>query len=121
MKVALDEGVPENLIGHLPGHEVQSVRMLGLKGAKNGKLLSAIAAGAFEAFITNDKRMEAEGQLHRRPFGILILSVTNWHVMRPYVGKIAEGLDMCEPGSVGKVDCGRFLPRKLRAPGSPNG
>ncbi len=116
MKVALDEGVPEDVIGHLPGHDVQSVRALGLKGVKNGKLLAEITALGFDAFITNDKQMEAEGQLKRRPFAILILSATNWNVMKPRVGNIASALETAKPGEVTPVDVGRFIPRGLRRP-----
>jgi hypothetical protein len=119
LKVALDEGVPERLAKYLPGHDVQTVRQLRLKGVKNGKLLAAIEAMAFEAFITNDKRMEAEGQLLRRSFGILIPSATNWPFILPNVGKIAAALDHCQTGKVMKVDCGRFVPRKFRKPSDP--
>lgn len=112
--MALDEGVPENVIEHLPGHDVQSVRILGLKGTQNGRLLAAIAERSFDAFISNDKRLEAEGQLRRRPFAILLLSATNWNVIKPHVGKIAEALDHAEPGKVERVDCGKFIPRRFR-------
>jgi hypothetical protein len=114
LRVALDEGVPEPLADYLPNHDVQSVRQLGLKGVKNGKLLATIEALGFEAFITNDKRMEAEGQLARRTFGILVLSATNWPFILPYAHKIAAALDNCQTGTVIQVDCGRFIPRKFR-------
>ncbi len=114
MKVALDEGVPERLAKYLPGHDVQTVRQLRLKGVKNGKLLAAIEAMAFEAFITNDKRMEAEGQLSGRMLGILVLSATNWPVILPYANRIATALNDCQIGTVTKIDYGRFMPRKFR-------
>jgi hypothetical protein len=116
LRVFLDEGVPEAVAGYLPGHVVESVRELGLKGVKNGKLLAQVEARGFEAFVTNDKRLEAEGQLRRRPFGTLILSVTNWELMKPHVAKVAEALELAEPGSIQKIDCGRFIPRRRRKP-----
>jgi hypothetical protein len=119
LRVALDEGVPEDVIGYLLGHDVKSVRMLGLKGVKNAKLLAAVTAGGFEAFISNDKRMEAEGQLSRRPFAILILSATNWNVIKPHVGNIAAALEAAKPGEVARVDVGRFVPKRLRRPQTP--
>ena len=114
MKVILDEGVPEPLAAHLPGHDVQSVRQLGLKGTKNGKLLKAVEAAGFEVFVTNDKKMEAEQQLQRRPFAILVLSACNLPVILPHIGAIQEALDTCEPGTVRRVECGRFVPRPKR-------
>ena len=68
MKVALDEGVPEQIATHLPEHDVQTVRELGLKGTINGKLLDAIKVRHFEAFISNDKRLEFEQNLARTAF-----------------------------------------------------
>ena len=87
---------------------------MGLKGTKNGKLLAQIEARQFDAFISNDKRLEAEGQLKRRPFCILLLSATNWNVIKPYVHKIAPALEAAKAGEVTKVDVGRFVPRKFR-------
>jgi hypothetical protein len=120
-KVVLDEGVPEPLAHYLSGHEVRSVRELGFKGLKNGKLLDAIEAAVFDAFITNDKRMDAEQQLWRRPFGILILSTNSWPVLRRHTEKIAAALASAAPGTVSIVDCGRFVPQKRRkaVPPSP--
>jgi hypothetical protein len=119
LRIALDEGVPEDVIGHLPGHDVRSVRMLGLKGTKNGKLLAAITLAGFEVFITNDKRLEAEGQLRRRPFATLLLSATNWNVIKPHVGNIAVALETAEPGKVTRVDVGRFVKQPRRHPPLP--
>jgi hypothetical protein len=119
LRVALDEGVPEILADYLPGHEVKNARQLEIKGVKNGKLLAAIEALDFEIFITNDKRMEAEGQLVGRTFGSLVLSATNWPIIFPHVGKIAAALDDCQTGTVTRVDCGRFIPRKLRKSPQP--
>lgn len=116
MKVFLDEGVPERLAVHLPGHEVESAGSLGWKGTRNGKLLAAVEAALFEAMITNDKRMETQQPLARRPFAILILSATNWPVIERHVQKIADALDDAKPGTVTKVDCGRFVPSKFRKP-----
>jgi hypothetical protein len=120
LKVALDEGVPEGLIERLPGHDVQSVRQLGLRSIKNGELLAAITAAAFDAFITNDKKMEAEGQLRRRPFLVLLLSTNHWPSIIPHISKIAEALDAAVPGSITKVDCGSFIPRRMRKPKTPS-
>jgi hypothetical protein len=120
LKIALDEGVPEGLIEYLPGHDVQSVRQLGLRGVKNGKLLAAITEAAFDAFITNDKKMEAEGQLRLRPFLVLLLSTNHWPSIIPHVGKIAEVLGASVPGSVTKVDCGVFVPRRKRKGQAPS-
>lgn len=118
-RIALDEGVPEQIAVHLPGHDVQSVRELGLKGVTNGRLLDAIEAGGFRAFITNDKRMEREQELSRRPFATLLLSTNHWPTIEPHVGAILAALDEAVPGAVCKVYCGTFVPRRFRKPAGP--
>ena len=116
MRVFLDEGVPEQLERHLPGHEVESVGSLGWKGTPNGKLLAAVEAAGFEAMVTNDKRLETQQQLLRRPFAIPVLSATNWPVIEPHVEKIAQAVDDCKPGTVTRVECVFFVPRKFLRP-----
>jgi hypothetical protein len=111
--------VPEALAALLAGHEVTSVGAEGWKSVKNGKLLDLIEAAGFAAFITNDKRMEKEQVLYRRPFATLILSVPNWKIIRDRVGDIQVALDAALPGTVTTVDCGSFVPRRMRNPGSP--
>ncbi len=112
MRVFLDEGVPENLAAYLVGHEVRSVRQVGLKGTKNGKLLKEIELAEFEVFLTNDKNMEAEQQLLRRPFAILILSACNLPVLLPHIETIKRAVDGAMPGTVVQVNCGTF--RRVR-------
>ncbi len=119
MKVALDEGVPEQIAPYLVGHDVQSVSQLGIKGTKNGKLLDAFETGGFEAVISNDKRLEFDQNLSRRPFRILLLSTNHLPTLMPNVGKIAAALDTAQPGRVLRVDCGRFMPNRFRKPGGP--
>src|SRR5277367_4971763 len=72
------------------------------ESVKNGQLLALIERAQFDAFITNDKKMEAEGQLSRRPFAILILSATNWNVIKPHVGRITDALEEAKPGEVAR-------------------
>jgi hypothetical protein len=82
LKVILDEGVPEALADRLTGHQISTVRREGWGGIQNGTLLELIETAEFQAFITNDKRMERERDLVHRPFATLILSVSNWKIIR---------------------------------------
>jgi predicted nuclease of predicted toxin-antitoxin system len=121
VKVILDESLPVALADHLPGHDVSSVRAEGWRGIKNGSLLGLIERASFGAFVTGDKRMEHEQQLEGRPFSVLLLSTNHLPSIIPHVGKIAEALDRAQPGSLTKVDCGTFLPRRTRKPDSKPG
>jgi len=114
LKTILDEGVPEALADLIPGHEITSVGAEGWKSVRNGKLLKLIEAAGFEAFISNDKRIEFDQNLSRRPFAILLLSTNHWPTMQPHVGNIAAALETAQPGTITRVDVGRFIPAKLR-------
>ena len=77
---------------------------VGIEGRKERAMLALIERAQFDAFITNDKKMGAEGQLSRRPFAILILSATSWNLIKPHVGNIADALEAAKPGEVARVD-----------------
>jgi hypothetical protein len=119
LKTFLDEGVPEGLEPYLAGREVSTVKREGWNSVKNGKLLDLIEQSGFQAFITNDKRMEHEKPLKRRPFATLLLSTNHWPTMKPHVDKIAHAVDDCRPGTVVRVECGRFVPSRFRGNPSP--
>lgn len=119
MRTILDESVPEALAGHLPDHQVSTVKAEGWAGVKNGRLLVLIEAARFEAFITADKRMQFEETLERRPFAVLLLSTNHRETLEPHYHKIAAALDTAEKGTLTKVECGRFVPHRFRRHPSP--
>ena len=120
MKTCLDEGVPEGLERYLVGHEVSTVKREGWNSITNGTLLDLILKAGFEAFITNDKRMEREQQLKRRPFATVLLSTNHWPTMEPNIDKIAQAVAGSKPGGVVRVECGRFVPNRFRKPSGPS-
>jgi hypothetical protein len=119
-RIILDEGVPRKIARNLSGHDVTTVPAEGWAGARNGKLLGLIERARFDVFVTADKNMEyQQSVLERRPFAVLLLSTNHLPSIVPHIGKIAEALDAAQPGSLTKVDCGTFLPRRMRKPGTP--
>ena len=105
---------------HLPRHSVTTVPIEGCASVKNGELLALIGEAGFRAFISADKNLDTQQSLRDRPFATLLLSTNHWPSIRPNVGKIAEALDACEPGSVTNVNCGTFVSRRARKPGPPS-
>jgi len=57
MKVLLDESLPLELGGLLPGHEVATVQQRGWRSKANGELLS-LAEREFDVFLTPDQSLE---------------------------------------------------------------
>ena len=72
MRVLLDECVPRRLRTELPGHDVVTVVEMGWSGVTNGKLL-ALAATAFDCFLTVDANIEKQQHLPALPIAILLV------------------------------------------------
>ncbi len=72
MRVLLDECLPRRLAARLTGHSVQTVVELGWAGKKDRELL-ALAAGAFDAFVTADQNLSYQQNLSNAPLGVVVL------------------------------------------------
>ncbi len=115
MKTILDEDVPHQLRKALaPRHEAMTVAYMGWSSVKNGALLKLIEGESFDAFVTGDKSLESQQQLVQRPFAILVLSAIRWKTIREHVAAIADAIDRAKPGTVTRVECGRFRGNQFR-------
>jgi len=77
MKVLLDENMPEKFYRLLPGHEVFTVSYMGWKGTRNGKLLAAAAAEAFDVLITLDTGLIHSQNRDSLPISVLLLKTSD--------------------------------------------
>jgi predicted nuclease of predicted toxin-antitoxin system len=57
MRVLLDENLNWRLKRDLPGHEVESVPLLGWAGIQNGALLHKAVESGFDVLVTMDSNM----------------------------------------------------------------
>lgn len=120
MRVFFDEGVPEPLANDLYGHEVRTVRQLGLNGMKNSSLLALAESLGVEVFITGDKAMKTQKSSDHWSFATLILSTTFWPDLQKHRGDIIEALDRVKPGEVRSVCCGNFVPSRSKRLSEPS-
>lgn len=74
MKLLLDECIDERLRLCFPEHDCQSARFAKVAGLKNGQLLDAVEALAFDVLITVDRNIPSQQNLLKRRLSILILS-----------------------------------------------
>lgn len=116
MKVLLDENLPAPMAGLLPKHEVRTAAEMGWSGIKNGKLLTLVEAAGFDVFLTGDKSLEHQNIIERLPFGVAILSTTNWPVLRRNLALVNAGIEACVPGTARLVECGGFTQKRRRKP-----
>lgn len=57
MRILLDENLDWRLRRYLPGHQVESVPLLGWAGIQNGALLRKAVESGFELLVTMDGNM----------------------------------------------------------------
>lgn len=73
MRVLLDENLNWRLKRDLPGHEVESVPLLGWAGIQNGALLRKAVESGFDVLITMDSNMAHQQDLSAHPIAVLVL------------------------------------------------
>jgi predicted nuclease of predicted toxin-antitoxin system len=108
VKVLLDEDLDHRLRKMLAPHDLFTVRYLGWAGLKNGELLSIAERNGVEVFLTGDQGLKYQQNLLRRQIAIVVLSATNWPIVRQHVEKILAAIALATPGSFQEIDCGRF-------------
>jgi predicted nuclease of predicted toxin-antitoxin system len=73
MRVLLDENLDWRLKHDLPGHEVESVSLLGWAGIQNGVLLRKAVENGFEVLVTLDSHMVHQQDFSAHPLAVLVL------------------------------------------------
>jgi len=104
MKVLLDESLPRELCGLLPGHEVATVQQRGWRSRSNGDLLR-LAETEFDVFMTADQNLEYQQHVARFKIGVVVLAPSRNRIESylPLLADIAAAVDRVKPGKVIRV------------------
>jgi predicted nuclease of predicted toxin-antitoxin system len=107
MRLLLDESVPSRLRRALPDHEVRTVGEMGWSGVKNGKLL-ALAATAFDAFVTVDKNLPYQQNLRVLPVAVIVLDARSIELpaLLPLIPALELQLSLLKPKTYVRVSAG---------------
>jgi len=99
VKVLLDECVDWRLSRAIVGHDVKTARQMGWLAIKNGELL-ALAAEAFDVFVTVDRNLSFQQNLAAWPIAVIILQGrTNWLAdLVPLVPGLLGAIEAAKPG-----------------------
>jgi predicted nuclease of predicted toxin-antitoxin system len=73
MRVLLDENINWRLKRDLPGHEVESVPLLGWAGIQNGALLRKAVESGFDVLVTMDSNMVHQQDLSVHAIAVIVL------------------------------------------------
>ncbi len=101
MRILLDECPTGRLRHDLPAHEVQTVQQAGWAGVQNGRLLHQIAeSGRFDVFVTMDKSLPHQQNLHVLPFAVVILRAPSnrFEDTHPLMPELLRRLHEARPG-----------------------
>lgn len=104
MRVLLDESLPHDLVGELPGHDVRTVSEHGWAGLPNGELLRR-ARGEFEAFVTMDQNLPYQQNLSAIGMPVVLIHARSNRMadLRPLIPTILEALDGIVPGELRRI------------------
>jgi hypothetical protein len=104
MRVLFDQATPVPIRPHLKGHDVHTAAQRGWDTLKNGELLAAAEADAFDVVLTTDKNMRYQQNLAGRKIAVVVLGLQQWPDLRPHVQRIVEAIKTAAPGSYTEID-----------------
>lgn len=102
MRILLDENLDWRLRRDLPGHEVESVPLLGWAGIQNGELLRKAIAAGFEVIVTMDGNMVHQQNIARYAIAVIALRAKSNRLddTRPQLRQVLAVLPNSKPGTV---------------------
>jgi len=101
LKILLDENLDWRLERHLPGHEVESVPLIGWAGVANGELLER-AQERFDIFITMDSKMTRDLKIQHSKLAVIVLKAPSNMLSDtfPLMPRVLAQFPSVKPGSV---------------------
>jgi hypothetical protein len=104
MLILFDQATPGPLRPYLKGHIVRTAAQQGWDRLKNGDLLNAAEAAAFDLLLTTDKNMRYQQNLERRKIAVLVLGQQDWGLLRPHIQLVVDAVYAAVPGSYTEVE-----------------
>jgi predicted nuclease of predicted toxin-antitoxin system len=102
MRILLDEILDWRLGRDLPGHQVDSVPLLGWAGIQNGELLKKAIGMEFDAFVTMDGNMLHQRKIARSKIAVIALRAKSNRLddTRPLMSQLLALLPQLKPGTL---------------------
>ena len=104
MRNLLDERVPSRLRRELSGHDVRTVPEIGWAAKENGQLL-ALAASAFDVFMTADQKLSYQQNVAKLDIAVIVLVArrTKIEFLRPLMPDVQQALTEIRSGEVRRI------------------
>jgi hypothetical protein len=104
MRVLFDNGTPRGVAAALTDHIVEEARAHGWDTLRNGELLDAAEAAAFDVFVTTDRNLRYQQNLAGRKIAIIVLGSGRWRLIRNRLPVIAAAVAAAAPGSFAEIE-----------------
>lgn len=101
MRILLDECLPRRLKRELAGHDARTVPEMGWASKRNGELLT-LAQSQFDVFLTVDRNLSFQNEVHRFALAVVVLRATSNKLgdLEPLVPELLSVLGAVAPGRV---------------------
>lgn len=101
MRILIDECLDWRLCRAVAGHDCTTVQKMGWTGLANGALLER-AERAFDVFLTGDRNLTFQQDLHRFHIAVIVLHApsTQLRDTQPLMPKVTELLSTVRSGEV---------------------
>lgn len=116
LRILLDQNSPLGLQRVLIGHEVSHTFTLGWDNFENANLIAVAEAAGFEVMVTADQNIQYQHNLTNRRLALIVLSTTNWGVIRGKAAAVVAAVNAAVPGSCAFVQFERSRLRRRPKP-----
>jgi hypothetical protein len=101
VRVLLDECFPQRLKRELVGHDARTAPEMGWASKRNGELL-ALAAAAFDVFVTADRNLSSQQDLSAFDIAVIVLVARSNSIdeLRPLAPRVLEVIATARRGAV---------------------
>ena len=105
MRLLIDECIDERFRLLFPGYDCETARFANLAGLKNGDLLEAAEAAAFDVLITVDQSIPDQQNMGRRNIALLVLCAPTNRLrdLKVLVPTALAALRVIKPGEVVRI------------------
>ena len=102
MRLLLDENLDWRLRRDLPGHQVESLPLIGWAGIENGELLHKAVEAGFDVLVTMDSDMVHQQNIDRYPIAVGALRAASNRLAdtRSLMPSLLAALSQVKPGTV---------------------
>lgn len=102
MRLLLDENLDWRLRRDLPGHQVESVPLIGWAGIENGELLAKAVDARFDVLVTMDSNMAHQQNIANYPIAVIALRAPSNRLAdtRPLMPTLLVLLPKAQSGAV---------------------